>query len=487
MQVIMKTKIYLYIIIIATGLLGVDSCTKDFLNPDVPKVDEKSYFNNTDNAMLALTGCYDVLGWDDTNYFGFWLGDILGHDSYKGGEGAGDQAWIEPLLRFQYDANNEGLSSPYKNYFIGIGRCNRVIENVPEMSSTQISDSLKAQIVAEAKFIRGYFYFELVKTYGKVPLITRPLKPNEYHQPLAEISALYQQIEQDFAAATSGLPEKSEYPVTDMGRATKGAAKAMLCKTYIYEKKWAQALSTAEGIIASHEYSLETDYANNWAYPHENGPESVFEIQFGTKPGGDQWGDANDGNEFVIFCRSRNYQDGWGFNCPTQNLYDEYEPGDPRREATIITNGETLWPGTADEIVADCDYSSNIDKMNVKKYQLPLSLQANNMSDDPNNWIVIRYAEILLWAAEAAYHTGGDWESYLNEVRSRVGLGVSPYSGDPLKAIFHERRVELAMEGHALWDIIRSERGVEVLGQYGYTEANHYFPIPQAQADMSGF
>lgn len=483
----MKTKIYLLIIIIATGLLGVVACKKEFLDPNAPQVDENVYFTNSDNAMRALTGCYNVLGWDDTNYFPFWLGDILGHDSYKGGEGAGDQAWIEPLLRFQYDANNDGLISPYKNYYIGVGRCNRVVEKVKEMSQDEITDSLKAQIISEAKFLRGYFYFELVKTYGKVPLITKLLKSTEYNQSLAEISAIYNQIEQDLKDAIAILPKKNEYPSTDMGRATKGAARAMLCKTYIYEQKWDEALVQADSIILHDNYSLELNYADNWAYPHENGPESVFEIQFGTKPGGSQWGDANVGNEFVIFTRSRNYQDGWGFDCPTQELYDEYEVGDPRREATIITNGEVLWPGTGDEIVADCDYSSNIDKMNMKKYQLPLSLQANNMSEDPNNWIVIRYAEVLLWAAEAAYHTGGDWESYLNEVRGRVGLGTSPYAADPLKAIFHERRVELAMEGHALWDIIRSGRGVEVLGKYGYTEANHYFPIPQTEVDLSGY
>lgn len=492
----MKTIKYYFIIIIATGLLGVVACTKDFLNPDIPDVDENAYFNNSDNAMLALTGCYDVMGWDDTNYFPFWLGDILGHDSYKGGEGAGDQAWIEPLLKFQYDANNEGLASPYKNYFIGIGRCNKVIHKVAQMSEDAITDSLKGLIIAQAKFIRSYFYFELVKTYGKVPLVTRPLKSNEYNQPLAEISTIYAQIEKDLTGAIDSLLEKSEYPATDMGRATKGAARAMLCKAYIYQQKWAQALAQAEDIIApttgTPEYSLEPNFADNWAYPHENGRESVFEIQFGTIPGGDQWGDGNDGNEFVIFCRSRNYQDGWGFNCPSQNLYDEFEATDiVRKKATFILNGEVLWPGTPDQVVANCDYSSNFDKMNTKKYQLPKSLQASNMSDDPNNWVVIRYAEVLLWASEAAYRSGGtgrtgrDWQSYLNEVRSRVGLGASPFA-DPVKAIFHERRVELAMEGHAFWDIIRSGRGVEVLGTYGYTEANHYLPIPQSQIDLLG-
>jgi len=491
----MKTKKILLQITLFASLLGIVACTEKFLDPTIPQVDEELYFNSEKNAQLALTGCYSVLGWDDSNFLQFWLGDILGHDAHKGGEGAGDNAWIEPLLRFQYNANNEGLINPYKNYFIGVGRCNKLIDGVTKMSDNLIDADMKERIIAEAKFIRGYFYFELVRTYGKVPLVTKVLSPSEYKQPLAEISAIYAQIEQDFKDAALILPEKSEYTTEDMGRATKGAANAMLCKAYIYQEKWSEALAIAEEIInptapAIPQYHLESDYANNWAYPHENGPESVFEIQFGNIPGGSNWGDQNTGNVYSIFMRSRNLDAGWGFNLPNQNLYDEYEAGDPRRDATIITDGEILWPGTADEVVADnsTNWASNIDKMCNQKYQLPFSLQAENMSDDPNNWIVIRYAEVLLWAAEAAYHTGGDWQSYLTEVRDRVGLGASPYLADPVKAIFHERRCELAMEGHALWDIIRSGRGVEVLGQFGYTEANnHYFPIPQAQVDLGGF
>ncbi|HCT29961.1 MAG TPA: RagB/SusD family nutrient uptake outer membrane protein [Bacteroidales bacterium] len=490
----MKTKIYLFFTIIAAGFLGLSACTEDFLKTDIPQVDEGSYFNNVDNAKLALTGCYNVMAWDAENQFPFWLGDILGHDSWKGGEGAGDQPWVEPLLRFQYSANNEGLVTPYKNYFIGVGRCNRFIERVGEMTDDQIDPDLKDRFIAEAKFVRGYFYFELVKTFGSVPLITKPMKPVEYKQTLADVASIYAQIEADFTDAVNTLPKKNDYPASEMGRATKGAARAMLCKAYIYQKKWAQALVQADSIIVHDNYSLEPNFADNWDLHHENGVESVFEIQFGTIAGGSAWGDENAGNVFVIFTRSRNDRDGWGFNCPSQNLYDEFEVADnTRRDATFITNGETIWAGTDDEVTVDCDFPSNIDKMCSQKYQLPTSQLADNMSDDPNNWIVVRYAEVLLWASEAAYYAGpgelGDWEVYLNKVRNDrddVKLGNSPYRTEPLRAIFHERRCELAMEGHAFWDIIRSDRGATVFGIYGYTEANRYLPIPQSEQDLIG-
>jgi hypothetical protein len=224
---------------------------------------------------------------------------------------------------------------------------------------------------------------------------------------------------------------------------------------------------------------LEDNYSDNWELSHENGTESVFEIQF-SPSGTDAWGNDNEGNEFVIFTRSRNNNDGWGFNCPKQSFVDRFEDGDPRRDATIIDDGEILWEGTDDETVADNQFSSCIDGYMNQKYQIRPS-EYGLQSDDPNNWIVVRYAEVLLWAAEAAAHTGGDWNSYLQQVRDRVDMGATPIA-DPLQAVYHEREVELGMEGQRLWDIIRQGRGEEVLGEFGYVEGkNNYLPIPQSQ------
>jgi hypothetical protein len=115
---------------------------------------------------------------------------------------------------------------------------------------------------------------------------------------------------------------------------------------------------------------------------------------------------------------------------------------------------------------------------------LPPSEQPADFSDASKNWILIRYADVLLWNAEAAFHAGGDWQTPLQKVRDRVGLGPTPYSG--LDAIYHERRVELAMEGHRFWDVVRQGRGEELYGQYGYVEGvNNHFPIPQDQLDLS--
>src|SRR5882762_8929687 len=134
----MKKNIKNIVAIAAIALMS--SCSDHFLNVDAPSISEESFFSNERQADLALTGAYDVLGWDDTSYFPFWLGDILGHDAYKGGEGPGDQPWIEPFLNFQYNGANPGLLVPFQQYYIGINRCNRVIDKTADMTADMISD-----------------------------------------------------------------------------------------------------------------------------------------------------------------------------------------------------------------------------------------------------------------------------------------------------------------------------------------------------------
>jgi starch-binding outer membrane protein, SusD/RagB family len=485
----MKTKI---VALLVTGIviLALGSCSESFLDTKAPYITIDDYFTTELDAVNALTACYDILGWEDgTNNFQLWVGDILGHDSYKGGEGAGDQPWMEPLLKFQYSANNEGLIIPYKSYYIAINRCNTVIQKVGAMKESAIATDKKNEIVAEAKFIRGYFYFELYKMFGAVPLVTTELAPGQYNIPRASLEDIWKQLESDFSDAARYLPSKSEQPLEERGHATKGAADAYRCKAYIFEKKWPEALALADSIIGSGEYELEENYASNWDLTNENGKESIFEIEF-TKSGDGNWGDDNEGNMYAIFTRSRNNDDGWGFDCPTSEFVNEFEPGDPRLDATVIFNDEILWEGTDDEMVADNNFSTCIDGYIAQKYQLPKS-QQGDQSDDPNNWKVIRFSEVYLWAAEAAAHTGGDWGFYLQQVRNRVGLGATPYA-DALEAVYHERKVELGMEGQRFWDVIRQGRGEQLwgpngeVGHFGYNETiNHFFPIPQSQIDLS--
>jgi hypothetical protein len=478
---------YIKIVFITTIFL-LTGCTKSFLDVQPPTVVMQDFFTTASNAELAINGCYDVMGWDgNDNMIPFFFGDIIGRDAWKGGDIGSDQDWMDNLINFNYTPDNYMLNIDWKDMYIGINRCNTAIENIQKMTKTMISDKLKARLIGEARFVRGYFYFQLVKTFGKVPLVDHVLSPSEYQQPLADESKLWKFIEDDFKAAAAVLPQRSQQNPANIGRATKGAALAYLAKAYIFQKKWADAKKITDEIIQSHEYHLLPNYADVFEMKNQNNAEIVFSIQHKETGNGD-YGNDNEGSLVPCFEETRNHPfaqvGGYGFDCPKQELVDEYEPGDPREKATIIHNGDTLWKGTPDESVFHTTFPTNIDHYSAKKYCLPASEQPADMSDAGKNWIVIRYAEVLLWNAEAAFHMGGDWQTPLQEVRNRVGLGPTPYTG--LKAIYHERRVELAMEGHRFWNVVREGRGEEVYGKYGYVEGvNNHFPIPQAQQDLS--
>ncbi len=468
-------------------MIFLSACSKDFLETKPTTEVMKDFFTSETNAELAIIGCYDVMGWDTHSTLSFFFGDIIGRDGWKGGDTGSDQDWMDNLINFTYTTDNYMLNTVWKNLYIGINRCNTAIENISDMSSDIISEDKQKLFIAEAKFARGYYYFELVKIWGSVPLVDHVLSPSEYQQELVEEASIWAFIENDFTAAAQILPAKSTGGAQWYGRATKSAANAFLAKAYIYQEKWNDAKTLTDNIIASNEYSLMTNYEDVFKFENEHNSEIVFSIEFEETGTGD-WGNENEGTVACVYMTTRGHPfagiGGWGFNCPTQEFADEFETGDLRMEATVIHNGETLWSGTSDESTFNTTFPTNIDGYNNQKYALPESQQPYDPSDAMKNWIVIRYAEVLLWNAEAALNSTGDWQTPLQEVRDRVGLGVTPYTG--INAIYHERRVELGMEGHRFWDIVRQGRGEEVLGQYGFVEGTHnHFPIAQTQLDLS--
>ena len=478
-----------FLILITGILLVLAGCEKSFLETPPPTLTMEGFYTTEDNAQLAVNGCYDVMGWDEHTIIQFFFGDIIGYDSYKGGDIGSDQDWMDNMVNFNYTTDNYMLDNTWRNFYIGINRCNSAMENISLMTEEQITVEKKELFIAEIKFVRAYFYFQLVKIWGSVPLIDHVLKPNEYQQPLADESDIWTFIEDNLKEAAEVLPSKSEGGPQWYGHATIGAAKSFLAKAYIFQQKWADAKIITDEIIASAEYSLMANYEDVFKIENEHNSEIVFSIEFQESGSGD-FGNENEGTVVCIYLMPRAFpfgnDSGWGFDCPTQEFVDEFELGDPRMEATVIHDGEIFWAGTPDSIKFDMDFATNKDHYGVQKYLLPKSQQPGEMSDASKNWIVIRYADVLLWNAEAAINSSGDWQSPLQTVRDRVGLGPSPFIVDPINAVYHERRVELGQEGHRFWDIVRQGRGEELLGQYGYVEGvNNHFPIPLAQLDLS--
>jgi hypothetical protein len=445
-----------------------------------------TFFKTEDHAVKAVTAVYDATAWRYSQEISEWfLGDICSDDAEKGGENPADWAEVQQLKEFRANAGNTICFYRWSELYQGVYRANLVIENVPGID---MDKDLRARLVAEAKFLRGYFYFQLIKTYGGVPLITHTLDPDEYCQPRATMEECWAQIEEDLADAADILPEKSEYPDSDMGRATRGAANALLAKAHIFQSEWSDAEQRASMVINSLEYDLEPNYADNFKLSHENGIESVYEIQHVEVPTSD-YGDENEGQETSIYQGSRNatFFTGWGFNCPTQDFVDEFETNDLRLKATVIFDNDIIYAGTPVQQKADNSMSPT--EMHARKYILEYKEDEPEISNSPANWRMIRFADVLLFHAEAA-NENGDADAALeslNRVRSRVSMpAVTTTDQDELReAIYHERRVELGLEGHRFYDLVRQGRAGEVLAENGFVEGKHeYFPIPQLELDV---
>ncbi len=496
--------------------LSLVSC-QDWITAPSPAVTKLSdFFASGSTAIQAVNGAYVPLMWEfNSTYFPEWfIGDVVSDDALKGGQSIGDMSIVYDMENFKTATNNAYLLDFYRAQYIGIGRCNLVLDQVPGMKTDALlTASVKNRVIGEAKYLRAMYYFRLVRIFGGVPKVDFVVRSSkQWVQPRATADSINSFIISDLKSANSLLWKKSKYTSGDLGRATKGAAQAMLLKTYLYTKQFDMAKSWGDSIINSGEYSLVTNYADNFTLGGENGKESIFEIQYmaeGTSDYGNGDGFTR-GTFTTILTRSRAPKvGGWGFNKPTQNLYNEYETKDPRRDATIINPTDAEIANPAEEIYLGCRYLN-------KKYALmnPDStyIGMSHPTRGPINNKVIRYADVLLMYAEACCEINNlvAAKTALESVRSRARgtsaiLPTFPYGTyadnqtDLRKAIRHERRVELAMEGHRWFDLVRWGIAKETMDAYKATETtaaqtematfekgkHELFPIPAAEIDLN--
>ena len=324
-------------------------------------------------------------------------------------------------------------------------------------------------------------------------MVDRVLAPSEYDLPQNSPSEIWPLIEQDLKDAAAVLPRKSQYLPEDLGRVTHGAASALLARVYMFQNKFTEAKAAAADVINSGEYSLTPFFGDIFTTAGENGPGSIFEIQYMNASGGN-WGrnNANEGTFSNVFQRARGQFEGFGFNLPTQDLVDEFfQEGieDPRLEHTVFRVGDQM--GDRGTFTKDATGGFQHDYYTKKPFNRK-DEEAPFGDPNPNggtNDRVIRYADVLLMHAEASAETGDDAaaRTSLNEVRDRVSLDPVTASGQQLiEAIYHERRVELAMEGHRFFDLVRTGRAKDVLGPLGFVEGVHeILPIPEFEITKS--
>ena len=483
-----------HIIRISIVFFLITSCSEDFLEKSpIVGVTEDNFYRTESDAIAAINAAYATLQFQlsPAGHFRWFWGDIMSDDSSKGGSGDNDANDLLQLENFRGTSNTDLLESAWGAKYEGIYRANVVLEKVPAID---MNANTKAAILGEAKFIRAWNYYNLVTMFGDVPLADHVLAPSEYNMPRTPKEQVWDFIEKDLKEAADVLPLRSEYPITELGRITKGSAQALLAKAYLWRNKWSEAKTTTEEIIASNEYQLVENYASIFTTEGENNSESVFEIQYMNASGGN-WGknNANEGSFTNVFTRARGQFSGYGFNIPTQDFVDEFfKEGfeDPRLQSTVFRVGDDMGDRGKFTIDATGGYPN---LYYSKKYFSNKSEDAPFGDPNPNggsNDRVIRYSDVLLMHAEAAYRTGEEAsaKTSLNKVRDRIKIPGINANGDALlKAIYRERRIELGLESHRFFDLVRTNRAAEVLGPQGFIAGVHeLFPIPQAQILATG-
>lgn len=473
------------------------SCS-DFLDENLQGIYTSSTFYETDeHAMLALTAAYQPLSFTTIRNPLWVFGDVASDDAIKGGN-PGDQSEIEFIGQFNYTQDNGFLEHIWQRYYEGISRANDVLHRL----GPDVSDDVRDQVAAEAKFLRAYYYFHLVNIYGAIPLKTEPaLTADDLHVPVSTVAQVYAQIEDDLKDAADILPENTG---GQYGRATRGAALGLLAKVYLFQQKYEPALQAVEDIEMLGMYSLMPLYPHNFMTDYQNNAESLFEIQHLN----DQ--DPFQGNVLNQWFAPQ-HENGYFFNVPTQDFVDAFEVTeeevvDPRLDYTLGREGQTWINGN------DFDPAWSPTGFLQKKHLQPLSeIPAGTKGDGSLNYVFMRYAEILLIKAEALNETNRSSEALapLNEVRKRAresylfdesltGFGDIPEGllpditttsqGQLRELIRNERRVELGFEFHRFYDLMRYGKSYaeQKLSDTNFDYDQHrFFPIPQNEVDIN--
>ena len=466
------------IIITSLMLSAFISCNdNNFLDIDPSTETSEQALSSPTAATELVNAIYNKpFDWNESTFSWIGVSSITSDDADKGsdpGDTGGDKNLLDALT---FSTNTISFNEVWEANYQGIARANQALKFLPDLT---IEDDLKNRLIGESKFLRGLFYFRLVKMFGGVPLIKGV--PNIQNQ--EDINAantrvskqeIYDFIMADLKDAAEKLPVS--YGTNDLGRATKGAALSLLAKVNMYQGNWQEVFDLTNQVIGLGIYSLTSDYSHIWREIGENNSESIFELQGrGETP--------NKGIQGYFVTQGARGAGGWGwgFNTPTEDLANFYEANDVRRDATIIFRGETLWDGL--EVASTVSNPMYNQKAYVSKTQETFN---GNDWETNKNVRILRYAEVLLMNAEAALEVGGDAATPLNMVRNRAGLPNAPLIDK--MAVWKERRVEMAFEHDRYFDLVRQGRAGEVLRAHGknFVDGKHeLFPIPQPQIDLS--
>ncbi len=473
-------------------ILIVLSCSDDFVEVDPQDASSETFFNSEQDYQDALVAAYDYL--QTTSKF-YQFAEIASDNTLCGGESATDSPFIQEIDDMIHSAvgqSDGGLRTMWQWMYEAVNRCNYIMEY---QDKTDFAN--KTSVLAQTRFLRAYYNFILVKWWGDVPmLVDQRIRFGDQFgidkTPVAEVYAL---IEADLIFAAANLP----YVQSQTGRATKGAAQALLGKAYLYQDKFAESATVLEDLINNGPHRLLTsaEYPDMFERDNENNIESVFEVQYSDIDGG-SFGcfQCLEGNYSVYFNGPRGFFDsagkfdaGYSFNVPVQEVVDAFEPGDLRYETSILDIEQYITDNPGSSYAADQGYEQT-GYFNRKYIARKGDLNNPDAAlTNPDNYRAIRYADVLLMAAEALNRgsiSDARAQDYLNEVRNRAMLADVTTTGSNLtNDIYKERRVELVGEGHRFFDLVRTGQAAGAID--GFVAGKHeLFPIPFEEILLSG-
>lgn len=458
------------------------SCSDDFVNVTSENESADNYFNSEEDYQQALIGAYDLL---QATYLNVLIGEIASDNTLAGGESANDVIGLQQIDNMTHTPVNQQLRDVWSWMFAGVNRANYLLQYQDKTDFTG-----KNEVIAQARFLRAYYYFELVKFFGDVPLVVdKPLEYGEqFNIPRTPKTEVYDQIEADLIFAAENLPATQ----SQAGRITSGAANAFLGKAYLYQNQFDEAAIVLEKVISG-PYMLVQDYESIFEPEGENGAGSVFEIQYTDKEGaGFGCLQCSEGNVAVGFNGIRNYNgplfdSGFSFNVPVQEVVDAFQPSDIRKDVAIL-DIEAFASQTGATYVEGYNHTGYFNRKYLPR-KGDLNTGDANLTN-PNNYRSIRFADVLLMAAEANFKKSPSDEAkaqiYLNRVRERAQLEPVNFAGNALlDQIYKDRRLELVGEGQRFFDLVRTGRAASNID--GFTvNKNEVFPIPAIEIDLAG-
>lgn len=445
---------------ICTALLSV-SCDQDQIL-DQPLQGQpllEDFFASAENSESFVNGIYQLVNGTNWNQVNFQrqINEMASDDNWAGNTRQ-PRPDITGIAQYNVFPGSTYFNLFWENHYIGITRANISLDRIPEV---EFDEGKKNELLAEAKFLRAFFYFDLVKNFGGVPIVSsfnEILEPTINDKERASVAEVYEFVEADLKDAIDNLPLRSERPADESGRATKGAAQALLAKVYLFEEKWADAQDMALKVVQSGEYALEQDFADIYKVGNLNSIETIFEVQYINNPTF-----PGVGGQFAITNGSRGDR-GWGWASPTSDLENAFlsEGDNIRLRSTIIKHGEPVFGDPAVTSFNGLPEENKSGRTN-RKYYIPTADRPDpyQRGQLPLHYIHLRFADVLLIHAEAAYFNNDEMsaKNSLKLVRDRVNLSTNmSLTGTALRdAIWKERRLELALEQHRLYDIRRQK------------------------------